>query len=83
MRRTTVADLQRIVPDAIVDDGIMVILLSTDADGFPDPTAYLGPRNLHAGICLPDPAVVGMYERLGRALLLETKHARSPFLSRL
>jgi len=32
LRRTAVADLQRIVPNTVVDDGIVVVLLSADTE---------------------------------------------------
>jgi hypothetical protein len=61
LRRTAVADLQRIVPDTVVNDGFMVVLLSTDTQtASQTPTANLGPWDLYAGICLPDATVLGI-----------------------
>ena len=65
LRRTAVADLQRIVPDAIVGDEVMVILDPAQTAGLPDSTADLGPGDLHVGIGMHDLAVIGVAERQG------------------
>jgi hypothetical protein len=73
-----VADLQRIVPDTIVDDRVMLILDPADADGFPDSTADLAPRDPHAGIGGQDLAVLGVGERLVGSLLPAAKTCSVP-----
>jgi hypothetical protein len=68
LRRTAVADLQRIVPDAVIGEGLAEVLGRAHALRLPESFPEIAPRDLHVGIRLHDPAIIGMLELLGRVV---------------
>jgi hypothetical protein len=74
--------IERVEPNTTVGRLLVGVLGPALADRPPMPSLDLRPLDLDTGIGLQDLAVVGVSEGPARTLLLETKHALSPSVSR-